>query len=526
MGIPCLHAGVAFRHARHVTIENKYTNMKYINNILSIPIVALIIFTDCSSSGNPGNQEEKAIADKPNVIFVLADQWRAQAMGYAGNEDVKTPNLDQLAKESVVFKTAVAVMPVCSPFRASLLTGQYPLTHGVFYNDKPLRNEALTMAEIYKKAGYQTGYIGKWHLNGHAVGEDAFSARSQPVPESRRQGFDYWKVREVTHNYNNSYYFDENNEKHTWQGYDAFPQTDSAISYIQRMKGDPFLLFLSWGPPHNPYATAPEEYRQMYDADQVALRENVPEDMQNSARQVLAGYYAHCTALDKAMGDLLKAIEEEGLADNTIVVFTSDHGDMLLSRGEQRKQRPWDESILVPMLLRYPERLGSESKQISKPINTPDILPTLLGLSNLEVPASVEGVDLSKALAGEQAYTKEAALLQFPVPFHEWNFQNGGREYRAIRSERYTYVRNLKGPWLLYDNEQDPYQQRNLIHKAEYAEIQRKLDKVLQQKLKATHDDFLPADEYMKMWNYRYDRKDSLRPATYYSELDQKNIVL
>lgn len=491
--------------------------MKGISIILGVLILPMIIFTACSSSGNFGDQAKETSADKPNIVFVLADQWRAQATGYAGNQDVKTPNLDQMAKESVVFNTAVAVMPVCSPFRASLLTGQYPLTHGVFYNDKPLPDDALTMAEIYKEAGYQAGYIGKWHLNGHAVDEDPFSARDQPVPESRRQGFDYWKGREVTHDYNNSFYFDENNERHTWQGYDAFPQTDSAISYIRRMKEDPFLLFLSWGPPHNPYATAPEQYRQMYDADQIQLRENVPEAMQDSARQVLAGYYAHCTALDKAMGDLLQAIEEEGLADNTIVVFTSDHGDMLLSRGELRKQRPWDESILVPMLLRYPARLGSESKQISKPINTPDILPTLLGLSGITVPGTVEGSDLSKALSGEEAYTKEAALIQFPVPFHEWNFQNGGREYRAIRTERYTYARDLKGPWLLYDNEQDPFQQHNLIDKAEYAEVQREFEELLQQKLKATYDDFLPADEYMIQWNYRYDRKDSLRPAGYYT---------
>lgn len=412
-------------------------------------------------------------------------------------------------------------MPVCSPYRASLLTGQYPLTHGVFYNDKPLRNEAVTMAEIYKEAGYQTGYIGKWHLNGHAVDEDAFSARDQPVPKSRRQGFDYWKAREVTHAYNNSFYFDENNQKQFWQGYDAFSQTDSAISYIRRMKENPFLLFLSWGPPHDPYFTAPEEYQEMYDADQLQLRDNVPETLQDSARRVLASYYAHCTALDKAMGDLLKAIEEEGIADNTILVFTSDHGDMLLSRGELKKQRPWDESILVPMLLRYPERLGRRSKQINKPINTPDILPTLLGLSNLEIPGSVEGADLSKALAGEETYSKEAALVILPVPFHEWNFKNGGREYRAIRTERYTYARSLKGPWLLYDNEQDPYQLHNLIDNVEFASVQAMLDKLLQQKLKATNDNFLPADEYMKKWKYRYDRKDSLRPAVYFSELDQ-----
>lgn len=491
--------------------------MNHSSNIYILTILVLLSCTGCSSSGSSGGQE-KETTDKPNVIFILADQWRAQAVGYAGNEDVKTPQLDALAGESVVFNTAVAVMPVCSPFRASLLTGQYPLTHGVFYNDKPLRNEALTMAEIYKQAGYQTGYIGKWHLNGHAVDEDPFTARDQPVPKERRQGFDYWKGREVTHDYNNSFYFDENNERHEWQGYDAFAQTDSAISYIRRMKENPFLLFLSWGPPHNPYATAPQPYQDMYDAAQLQLRANVPEAMQDSARQILAGYYAHCTALDKAMGDLLQAIEEEGIADHTIILFTSDHGDMLLSRGDLRKQRPWDESIRVPMLLRYPAQL--QHKQIDKPINTPDILPTLLGLSNIAIPASVEGRDFSKAISGEETYDKEAALVMLPVPFHEWKFENGGREYRAVRTERYTYARDLKGPWLLYDNKQDPYQQDNLVGKAPSADLQDELEAMLQQKLRATQDDFLPADAYMKKWNYRYDFEDSLRPASYYSDLD------
>ncbi|MFC5626142.1 sulfatase family protein [Algoriphagus winogradskyi] len=455
-----------------------------------------------------------AQSEKPNVIFILADQWRADAVGYAGNTDVITPNLDRLAKESLVFDNAVTVMAVCAPWRASFLTGQYPLTNGVFYNDKPLPSEALTMAEIYKEQGYQTGYIGKWHLNGHKRGEDAFSARDKPVTKDRRQGFDYWKVREVTHDYNNSFYFDENDQRQVWEGYDAFSQTDSAISYIKKNKDNPFLLMMSWGPPHNPYHTAPAEYRAMYDPAKINLRENVPVHLQDSARKVIADYYAHITALDKAVGDLLNAIDKQGIADNTIFVFTSEHGDMLFSKGVLRKQRPWDESIKVPMLIRYPDKLR-KAREIKGPINTPDLLPTLLGLSGISVPKSIEGTDFSSSLLSGKDIENEGALIMLPVPFHEWNFSNGGREFRGIRTERYTYVKDLAGPWLLYDNEKDPYQQKNLVGSPDYSNLQSTLEKVLQSKLDYTNDSFLPADDYMTQWNYLYDKQDSIRTKDY-----------
>ncbi|MDN3688625.1 sulfatase family protein [Cyclobacterium jeungdonense] len=477
----------------------------------------LFILGACSIiSCNEKEKERKTRINKPpNIVFVLADQWRAQAVGYAGNSSVKTPNIDSLASESIVFHNAVAVLPVCAPWRGSFISGQYPLTHGLFYNDKPFRTETLTIGEILKKEGYQTGYIGKWHLNGHPRGTHPFSGRDQPVPKERREGFDYWKVREVGHNYNNSFYFDENDQRHEWEGYDAFTQTDSAISFIQKNADQPFLLVLSWGPPHAPYHTAPAEFRELYVPDEIQLRDNVPEHLRDSARQVMADYYAHCTALDKALGDLRQAIHAEGIDDNTIFVFTSEHGDMLFSKGVLKKQRPWDESIKVPMLIHYPDLLGMESFAVQDPINTPDILPTLLGLSGLEIPESVEGRDFSQALIQKQELGNEAALIMLPVPFHQWSFQNGGREYRGVRTKKYTYVKDLLGPWLLYDNEMDPFQMHNLVDLPAFEQLRNHLDRLLSEKLEATGDKFLPADEYMKQWNYLYDRDDSLRAENY-----------
>ena len=396
-------------------------------------------------------------AKGPNVVFVLADQWRSQALGYAGDPNARTPHLDKLAAQSVNLSNAVSGCPVCCPYRASLLTGQYPLTHGVFLNDLCLEPKGVTLAEAYGRAGYDTAYIGKWHLDGHG--------RASYIPPERRHGFDYWKVLECTHNYNQSFYYEANNKtKLTWPGYDARAQTDDAIGYIRKHASGakPFILVLSFGPPHNPYQTAPEKYRKLYDSKTLKLRDNIPAKVRGRYARDLAGYYGHVSALDACVGDLLGAIEKSGLADNTIFVFTSDHGDMLGSQGMSRKQKPWDESIMVPFLVRYPAGLGSKPRTIDMPINTPDIMPTLLGLSGIGVPKGVEGQDFSDVLAGRSKPANDAALITCPSPFGEWH-RGQGREYRGVRTRRYTYVRDLKGPWLLYDNRADPFQLNNLV---------------------------------------------------------------
>ncbi len=441
---------------------------------------------------------------KPNLVFVFADQWRAEAVGYAGNRDVRTPNLDRLAGRSVNFVNAVSCCPVCSPYRASLLTGQYPLTHGVFLNDVPLRNEAVSIAEVYRQAGYKTAYIGKWHLDG--------SHRSAFIPRERRQGFEFWKVLGCTHAYNNSFYYGDEDVRQKWDGYDAIAQTREAQRYIRdHADGPPFILFLSWGPPHAPYGTAPEKYRKQFQPQDITLRPNVPEADRDKARQALAGYYAHMAALDDCIGDLLQTLRESAIEKDTIFVFTSDHGDMLYSHGHQKKQQPWDESIRVPFLLCYPRALGTEGRTIDMPINTPDIMPTLLGLSGIAVPQTVEGTDFSDVLTGESSPPDNAALIECPSPFGQWTRTRGGREYRGVRTRRYTYVRDLKGPWLLYDNERDPYQLHNLCNHPEHAALQASLEALLAKRLKETNDEFLSGPDYIKKWGYEVNDSGTVR---------------
>src|SRR5665213_252509 len=196
----------------------------------------------------------------PNIVFVFADQWRACSTGYAGDPNVKTPNLDKLEKQSANFTKTVSACPVCTPFRGSLMTGQRPTTHGLFLNDAHLSDNAMTLGKALSANGYDTGYIGKWHLNGRG--------RLAYIPPESRQGFHYWKAMECTHDYNHSFYYaNDDPHRHEWPGYDAFAQTDDAIGYIRdrAKEGKQFALFLAWGPPHNPYETAPAEYRKMYD---------------------------------------------------------------------------------------------------------------------------------------------------------------------------------------------------------------------------------------------------------------------
>ena len=458
----------------------------------ALTLTTAIVLVATASSANAAET-----ADAPNILFVFADQWRADALGYSGDPNVKTPNLDRLAAQAVNFTHAVSGCPVCCPYRASLMTGRRPLSHGVFLNDVQLPGEEVTIAEVLAARGYRTGYIGKWHLDGHG--------RSSYIPPQRRQGFEYFKALECTHNYNQSHFYqDDDPTKRQWDGYDAEAQTADAMEYLRRHAGGgrPFLLMLSWGPPHNPYQTAPERFRAMYQPDEIRLRPNVPPEQADVARRELAGYYAHCTALDECVGKLWGTLRELEIDRDTIFVFTSDHGDMLHSQGEFRKQRPWDESIRVPLLIRYPRLLGEDGKTVDGLINSEDLMPTLLGLAGVPIPASVEGKDFNRYMQGREDPSDGAALITCPAPFGEWPRARGGREYRGLRTRRYTYICTLDGPWLLYDNEADPFQLDNLIDKPQHADLQKELDALLYCKLQDSRDKFLPGGAYIAKWGY------------------------
>jgi len=442
---------------------------------------------------------EKAMKDRqPNVVFVFGDEWRAQATGYAGDPNCRTPNLDGLAKESVSFTNAVAGCPVCCPYRASLLTGQYPLTHGVFINDVELNPDSFSIARAFGQHGYHTAYIGKWHVYGSPDGK--YGRREAYVPRRYQLGFDYWKGFECTHDYNDSfYYFNDDPTKRRWEGYDAFAQSRDAAAHIRECAGrdKPFLLMLSWGPPHFPLDSAPDKYRQLYEGRELELHPNVPASLRDAAQEELRGYYSHIAALDDALAIVKNAVHEAGIDNDTIFVFTADHGDMCQSQGLDTKLFPWEESVRVPFLLRWPQ-LNKGGTENPVPIDAPDVMPTLLGLCGLPVPASVEGTDWSPFIRGEQKPTgEEAAFLIMPAEFTQL-LRHGMKAYRGLRTSRVTYVRNSDGPWLLYDNKADPYQMNNLIGKPGHAQLQTRMEALLQSRLDKMRDEFLEGSVYIK----------------------------
>lgn len=454
-----------------------------------VPAVFLLL-------GNPGTVSAENETERPNVIFILTDQWRSTAFGYAGDPNVKTPNIDRFSEEAVIFRNCVSVCPVCTPYRAALLTGRYPTSTGMYLNDLYLPEREVCMAEIYKAKGYKTAYYGKWHLDGHG--------RTNNVQPYRRQGFDYWKALECSHDYNKmAYYENDDFEIKYWDEYSPFAIVKDAAKYLEAAvkERNPFLLFISIETPHFPHNTAPEEYKQMYPPEKLILRENVIEDKFPGLRTELQGYYAHCTATDKAIGDLIAKIKELGIYDNSIIIFTSDHGEQMGSHGvrPKEKQFAWDESAMVPFLIHYPGIGKNAGKDVFTPITTPDILPAMLSLSGIKIPDCIEGEDISPVVKNPGKEVDRAALFMSVSPFATTPFT----EYRGIKTTKYTYVKTPDEATMLFDNLKDPYQLNNLVNKPEFKALQSEMDKLLAKELEKIGDaDFKKAEYYNAKFGY------------------------
>ena len=416
-------------------------------------------------------------ARKPSVLIILPDQWRGQALGRAGNPDVRTPHLDKLADQGLFFRTAFANTPVCCPARAIMLTGKYAHKNGMIANDLRLAASQTTIAEILKREGYRTGFIGKWHLDG-GKREPGFVP-----PGSRRQGFDFWAAGECRHTHFRPIYFrddpapiiDERFEPEVW--------TDRAIEFLREAGDSPFFLIVSMGPPHDPYG-APDRFQKTYDPAKLSMRANWREGVKGAGRSEIAKYYAAMTAVDEQVGRLLQSLDDLKRANDTIVLFTSDHGDMLGSQGARLKRKPWEESIRVPCILRYPEKI-KPGRVADALISHVDFAPTLLGLCGVSVPGEMQGKNLADLVLGRTEQGPDEVLLQIFVPFAG---DGTPKPWRGLRTDQYMYARTESDPWLLYDLKADPFELTNLIGDPSRADLLKRLDARLSNAMKRAED--------------------------------------
>ena len=457
--------------------------------------------------------------DKPNIRFVLTDQMRSTAMGCTGVEKVHTPNLDRLASQGTRFTNAISNTPACAPARATIFTGLHVLSHELVNNEKQVKLGTCTWAGGLTDAGYKCGYIGKWHMDGGA--RTAFTP-----PGDRRLGFDdYWAVANCTHSYMESFYYEDDDSRLKWvEGYEPAFQTDLALAHLERKAGEkaPFFLTLSWGTPHDPYQEMPAEHAEKYRWEDIEYLPNnspyEPGEVKVAKRKMLAGYYAHITALDGQLGRLLQFLDEtpdprapeKRLAETTIVVFGSDHGDMLGSHGQYVKGQPYKESTGVPLIMRWPGRI-SAGRCSDGPISLVDLMPSLLALSGVEIPPQAEGEDLALFILGDESRAQDSVWINFPVDVTIIH----SPPFRGVVTRDHTYAVTREGPWCLFDNKQDPFQRSNLISWAardspEVVALQQKLQEKVDAWLQRTSDPFETGDQVSD--RYQPGHRDGVLP--------------
>lgn len=369
--------------------------------------------------------------NKPNVIICLCDQLRAFDVGCYGDGEIRTPNIDKLASEGVRFDIACSNNPVCTPARSILLSGQYSRScAGSLVNvaePEPQRRifPSPTIADVFKSAGYRTGLIGKWHIG----------------PHPRTVGFDSAFFPHHSHRYTSQTYFDIDDSARVIDGFCPEAEQKELAWFLDADKGEPFFLFYNISQPHMPLADIPERYKRMYAPAEVPLRPNVFADGKPAyeekwfliylwdylfydqhlphtvtlpdgfdLRHLTALYRGSVTWADDQLGELMRQLASAGLDEDTIIVFTSDHGDNLGSHQLFNKDRLYEESIRVPMIYRWPAGLAPR-KIDTQVASLVDVMPTALSLAGLDIPNMVQGTNLSRVLTGKEKSTGENAAF-------------------------------------------------------------------------------------------------------------------
>lgn len=457
------------------------------------------LFTAC--------QGQKEVVQQPNVIYIFPDQFRNCALSFWGEEGFRdqvnfrpdptiTPNLNALAKESFVLSSAVSNCPLSSPHRGMLLSGMYPERNGVTLNcmeERPissLKEDITCIGDVYSAAGYNCAYFGKLHTDfptpNNPQNPGTYVSDVRPVwdaytPPERRHGFDYWYSYGTFDEHKRPHYWDNEGKRHEIREWSPKHETDEVISYLENSRGQrdtkkPFFIVMSINPPHSPYSSLEdceeEDYVLYKDKSmkELLVRANADTTMKKTAS--VPYYFASITGVDRQVGRLRKRLKELGLDKNTIIVFSSDHGETMCSQGiDDAKNSPYQEAYNVPFIVHYPEKVKPKVDDLL--LSSPDIMPTLLGLSGLadKIPASVQGTNYADLFLGKEVKKPEGALYIQNV--------NGNRDEnnmvidffpsaRGIKTNRYTLSLSINKKTkklqkvLFFDDQNDPYQLTNL----------------------------------------------------------------
>jgi arylsulfatase A-like enzyme len=471
-------------------------------------IFKLVLLLVLNSSATSLNAQK--VGKKPNLLIVLSDQHSYDMLGSSGNTQIQTPNLDKFAAEGLRLTHAFSNQPVCTPFRGMMMSGRHPLKNGTFVNDVPLLpNQSKLLGHILKENGYQTAYIGKWHLLG--------GNRDRPIPNNEmRYGFDEVLTNNCTVDFRpgRCFFWNDKNQKQYFNEWEVYGQTQQALSYLDNIDREkPFALIVSWHPPHDWGKFKGEDGKQhfIYDTleelEKIYKREDIKvrEGLETSAdrKRMYHGYMAMVSGVDKAFGMLMDKLEAMGEKDKTLIMYTSDHGDMLESNGAVLpKQYPHDYSARIPFLMRFPKKIMPNTSN-DLFFGALDIMPSTLGLLGLKTKQKFDGQDLSQAII----QGKSDAIKYVPL----WNFQNLSEKntntWRGIVTKEYTFSKGYDDTTfelinVLFDRKKDPYQLHNLFGKPEYADIQNTLEKQMQKWFTDRKIPMLNAQEFLEIRSY------------------------
>lgn len=462
---------------------------------------------------------------KPNIIVIYPDQMRYDCMSPSGNRVVKTPHLQRLADEGATFDNAFTSYPLCCPFRASMMTGKQAQGHGMYQNHFPLHADQDFVAERLVDEGYQTLYVGKWHLEG--------GPKPGFVPIDRRFGFQKFAGFNRGHQYLDGIFWRDTDQPFRCKRYEPDFQTDHLIEFIdealQEKPEKPFFGFISYGPPHHPN-DMPEYWRKMYDPAEVDLPVGVlpPEDWlriqrerveidcegdmnaalksrcahnkkpplepetEEELRTFIAEYYGMISCIDHNVGRILGHLDTRGLTDDTMVIFLSDHGDMLGTHGYPCGFKPqgYRAAMQVPFIVRYPEKIAPGRRVdglIDVGIDTP---VTLLDLAGAAPFGEAHGVSYLGLLDGTTSDGRDAIMYQ------TFRMKGGAHgEFtpvpeRGIRTKDWLYVRQPSRRKFLFDQNADPNELNNLVDKVEYGALMDAFDARIRDHMEATGDEW------------------------------------